>query len=213
MIIQNYLELFLQQTITFFAILDPIGVSAVMLSILHINVTKKEIEKVAYKSTLTIVIAFFIVFFAGNILLSIFGVNINAIKVIGGIILLLMSIKMIQDSIIMKENNKNKSKNIENDLSIVPIAIPILFGPGIFSTIIIMRENTQVFSDIIITILAFLLNSFFVYIIFKNSIYIKKILNVTGQNIITKLMGLIVGAISVQFIISGIIELSKIYLQ
>ncbi len=47
----------------------------------------------------------------------------------------------------------------------------------------------------------------------KNSIYIKKYLGLTGQNIVTKLMGLIVGAISVQFIISGVIELSQMYLK
>ncbi len=209
MAIGSYLELFLQQSITFFAILDPIGVSAIMLSLLHLNITKSEIEQIAYKATITIIIAFFTVFFAGNMLLNIFGININAIKVIGGIVLLLMSIKMIQNSI---TNDKDKSQDAKEDLSIVPIAIPILFGPGIFSTIIILSDSSKEMGDIIITIFSFLLNAFFVYIIFRNSIHIKKSLSLTGQNVITKLMGLIVGAIAVQFIIGGIIKLSKIYL-
>lgn len=209
MILQSYLELFLQQTITFFAILDPIGVSAIMLSLLHTDITPSEINRVAYKVTLTIVFAFFVIFFAGNFLLNMFAININAIKIIGGIVLLLMSLRMLQDTTIGK---KSKTKDSHEDLAIVPIAIPILFGPGIFSTIIILSENTRTFVDTATVISAFLVNAVLVYLIFRNSIYIKKVLSLTGQNIITKLMGLIVGAIAVQFIIGGIIELIKIYL-
>ena len=60
--------------------------------------------------------------------------------------------------------------------------------------------------------MAFCINALVFYFILKNSIYIKKYLGLTGQNIITKLMGLIVGAIAVQFIVSGIVNLSKGYL-
>ncbi len=205
---QDFLELFLQQTITFFAILDPIGVSAIMLSLLHTNITTKQTKQVAKKVTLTIVFAFFVIFFAGNFLLVLFGININAVKIIGGIVLLLMSIKMIQGTAASKRNTDGDN---HDDLAIVPIAIPILFGPGIFSTIIILAESNQTFVDNATTISAFLFNALFVYIIFRNSVHIKKVLSLTGQNIITKLMGLIVGAIAVQFIIGGIIQLIKIY--
>ena len=61
--------------------------------------------------------------------------------------------------------------------------------------------------------MAFCLNALVFYLVLKNSIYIKKYLGLTGQNIITKLMGLIVGAIAVQFIISGIVNLSRVYLS
>ena len=54
--------------------------------------------------------------------------------------------------------------------------------------------------------------AFIFYMILRNSIYIKKALGITGQNIVTKLMGLIVGAIAVQFVISGIVHLSKSYM-
>ena len=58
----DILSAFLQQSITFFAILDPIGISAIALSILSPNITKTQINKVAYKATITIIIAFFVVF-------------------------------------------------------------------------------------------------------------------------------------------------------
>lgn len=61
--------------------------------------------------------------------------------------------------------------------------------------------------------MAFCINALILYLVLKNSIYIKKYLGQTGQNIITKLMGLIVGAIAVQFIVGGIVSLTKVYLN
>lgn len=210
---QVIIENILQHTITFFAILDPIGVSALMLSILPSNITKEQISKIALKSTLTVVIAFFVVLFGGNIILSAFNINENSIKVIGGIILIMTAISMIQHSKEAKELSKEEGEDIkvQDDLSIIPIAIPITFGPGIFSTIIILKHQTSGFYDILPIVIAFLINAIFIYIIFKNSIYIKEYLGLTGQNVITKLMGLVVGAIAVQFIVSGVVELVKMY--
>ena len=212
---QHFIEQVLQQSITFFAILDPIGVSAIMLSILHNNISKQEINKIAYKSSLTVVIAFFSVLIAGNMILSMFGIDENSLKVIGGIVLILMAIQMLDSSKQTKSLSKEEDDEINNedDLSVIPIAIPITFGPGMFSTIIILKQQSTTLLDIIGLIIAFLLNAILMYYIFKNSIYIKQYLGITGQNIVTKLMALIVGAIAVQFIISGTINLSLLYMK
>ena len=139
-----------------------------------------------------------------------FGIDENSLKVMGGIILILMAISMVNGT--TKEKTEEESKNNEG-LAIIPIGIPIAFGTGLFTTIIIFKHQAQTATDLVSISLAFLINAFFMYLALRNSIYIKKYLGLTGQNIITKLMGLIVGAISVQFIVSGIIALSKIYLE
>ena len=212
---QSFLELFLQLSITFFAILDPIGASAIMLSVLHSSVTKEEINIISKKVTITIVASFFVVLIGGNFILQMFGIDSNSIKVMGGIVLIITALSMLQGSKESKKLTKEEGEEIktQEDLSIIPIAIPITFGPGIFSTIIILKEQSAGVLDILAIVFAFFANAIFVYIIFKNSIYIKEYLGLTAQNIITKLMGLIVGAIAVQFIVSGIIELAKIYLK
>lgn len=189
--------------------MDPIGISALALSLLSTNVTKTQISSIARKSTLTIIIAFFVVLITGDLILKIFGINEDSLKVMGGIILLLMAISMVGGT--TKEKTKDDSKNDE-ELAIIPIGIPIAFGTGLFTTIVIFKHQANGFSDIISIVLAFCVNALLFYIILKNSIYIKKYLGITGQNIITKLMGLIVGAIAVQFIISGIVHLAKSYL-
>ena len=211
---QNFIELIMQQSITFFAILDPVGVSAIMLSLLHANVTKKQINKIAYKSTITVVIAFFVVLIGGNFILKMFGIDENSLKVIGGIVLILMAINMLQNTKEAKNITKEEDEDInkQDDLSVIPIAIPITFGPGMFSTIIILKQQASSIQDISAIIIAFLLNALVMYMVFKRALYIKEYLGVTGQNVVTKIMGLIVGAIAVQFIVSGVITLSVMYL-
>lgn len=200
---------FLQQSITFFAIMDPIGVSAIALSLLNKNITKTQMNAVAKKSSITIVIAFFVVLLTGDLILKIFSISENSLKVMGGIILILMAITMVNGK--NKEKTIDESKNDE-ELAIIPIGIPIVFGTGLFTTIIIFKGQSSTWSDLISVSLAFCLNALIFYFILKNSLYIKKYLGITGQNIITKLMGLIVGAIAIQFIVSGIVHLTKSYL-
>ena len=211
---EEFLSQLLQQGITFFAIMDPIGISAIALSLLSHNITKEQINKVALKSTITIIIAFFVVLGTGDFILQLFGIGENSLKVMGGIILLLMAITMVNGSAVNKKLSDEEDNELTNndDLSVIPIGIPIAFGTGLFTTIIIFKHEVEVFSDLASITIAFMVNALIFYLVLKNSIYIKKYLGLTGQNIITKLMGLIVGAISIQFIVSGIIRLSQMYL-
>ncbi len=210
----QFFDSLLQNSVTFFAIVDPLGVSAIMLSLLPENSTKDEISKIAKKSTLTIVISFFVVLVSGNFLLRLFGIEIDSLKVMGGIVLLLMAIKMVNGSIESKNQTKEEREEAKSheDFSIIPLAIPITFGPGVFASILILRDSAGDIYSLLSLVTAFLLVAFSVYLSFKNSIYIRKYLGITGQKIISRLMGLIVGAIAVQFVVSGISALVKEYI-
>ena len=211
----SFFDLLLQDTITIMAIVDPIGVSAIMLSLLSQETSKQEVNKIAYKSTLTIIIAFFIVLIAGNAVLTLFGIELDSIKVMGGIVLFFTGLKMVNGSIETKNQTKEEKEEVKmsDEFSIIPLAIPITFGPGVFATIIILKGHSNSILDIIALIISFLIVALAVYFSFKNSIYIKKYLGVTGQKIISRLMGLIVGAIAVQFVLSGTTSLLKGYLE
>lgn len=189
--------------------MDPIGVSAIALSLLSTNITKTQISSIAKKSTFTILIAFIVVLITGDLILKLFGIGEDSLKVMGGIILLLMAISMVSGS---NETKNDQEEKDNEELSVIPIGIPIAFGTGLFTTIIIFKHQANTFLDLLSIVFAFCVNAFLFYLILKNSIYIKKYLGLTGQNIITKLMGLIVGAIAVQFIISGVVHLGKSYL-
>jgi len=210
----EFFNLLLQHTITMMAIVDPLGVSAIMLSLLPQNTTKEAINKIAFKATMTIVIAFFVVLATGNFLLNLFGIEIDSLKVMGGIVLLLTAIKMVQGS--MEAKNQTDEERMEatkhEEFSVIPLAIPITFGPGIFATIIILRGHAQSLTSISALIIGYLIVALSVYLAFKYSIYLRKYLGITGQKIVSRLMGLIVGAIAVQFVVGGITTLVSLYM-
>ena len=210
----EFFNLLLQHTITMMAIVDPLGVSAIMLSLLPQSTTKEHINKIAAKATMTIIVAFFVVLLTGNFLLNLFGIEIDSLKVMGGIILLLTAIKMVQGSMESKnQTEEEREEAIKNDeFSVIPLGVPITFGPGIFATIIILRGHSEGVASIAALIIAYLIVALSVYLAFKNSIYIRHYLGITGQKIVSRLMGLIVRAIAVQFIVGGVSVLAKHYM-
>ncbi|KFL33223.1 MULTISPECIES: MarC family protein [unclassified Sulfurospirillum] len=210
----DFFNLLLQHTITMMAIVDPLGVSAIMLSLLPQSTTKEHINKIAAKATMTIIVAFFVVLLTGNFLLNLFGIEIDSLKVMGGIILLLTAIKMVQGSMESKnQTEEEREEAIKNDeFSVIPLGVPITFGPGIFATIIILRGHSEGVASIAALVIAYLIVALSVYLAFKNSIYIRHYLGITGQKIVSRLMGLIVGAIAVQFIVGGVSVLAKHYM-
>ncbi len=209
----DFFNLLLQHTITMMAIVDPLGVSAIMLSLLPQSTTKEQLDAIALKSTITIVVAFVVVLLTGTFLLNLFGIEIDSLKVMGGIVLLLTAIKMVQGSLEDKEQiDEERQEALANDaFAVIPLGIPITFGPGIFATIIILRGQSHDVASLSALVIGYMVVALSVYLAFKNSIYIRKYLGITGQKIVTRLMGLIVGAIAVQFIVGGISTLVKHY--
>jgi len=201
-------ELFLQQTITFAAIMDPIGASVMMLAMLPHQATHSEVSTIAKRATWTILIAFVVVMTAGDFILQVFGIDENSLKVIGGIVLLMMAMEMLGTS----NSTDVATEDTNTDLGVIPMGIPILFGAGLFTTIIIFKQQAGSMVEIGITTAAFGLNAIVIYYTLKYSIVIGKAIGKTAEDVITKLMGLIVGAISVQFIVSGVVILGKQYL-
>lgn len=192
--------------------MDPIGVSAIALSLLSPNITKSQISIIAKKTTTTILVAFFVVLITGDLVLKLFGIHEDSLKVMGGLILLLMAISMVTGSAMKSKKEEDESNKNDEELAIIPIGIPIAFGTGLFTTIIIFKNQVENSVEVFSLVISFCINALIFYLVLKNSIYIKKYLGLTGQNIITKLMGLIVGALAVQFIISGVVHLSQSYL-
>jgi len=211
---EHFFNLILSQGVAMFAILDPIGVSAIIPSLLHENITKMQMRRVAFVATITALIAFFIVLVTGDFVLKLFGIDINSLKAMGGIVLLLMAVNMVNGHSKKRSHHTKEeeedSKEHEN-IAVIPIGIPIIFGPGIFATIIVFKSQAVNVPDIFSLIIAFLINMLLLYLTLRNSIYIKKVVGITGERIVTRLMGLITGAIAIQFIVSGVIEIAKRY--
>jgi len=195
--------------IALITILNPIAAASIMIGLVS-PATPKTIRPIAFKATLTVVIASLITLFSGEFIFKLFGINVFSLKVIGGIILMMIAINMAygQQSSSRHSQEENDEAQEKEDVSVIPLGIPILFGPGLIATIIVLNNNhihefPSMISYILISI-AIIVASIVVYVTLRYAAAINKALGVTGMKILTRIMGLIVGAIAAQFLISGI---------
>ncbi len=207
--ILSYLSTLLHDTIALITILNPIAAAGLLVTMVS-PPTPANIYPAAWRATLTVLIASLVTLFTGEFLFRLFGINVYSIKVIGGVILMMIAVNMAYGQPTKARHTKEEQEEAEEkeDVSIVPLGIPILFGPGVIATIIVLNHNDFARYGLIpsygLVTVAILLSAIVVYFTLRYSGIINRALGVTGMKIMTRIMGLIVGAIAAQFLIDGV---------
>ncbi len=194
-------------TISLITIIDPIAGAATMLSLLPSGVSKKESSRVAWRSSVTVLVASVVTVLFGDVIFQVFGINIMSVQAIGGVILLLVSIDMIQGK--MEPSTRHSEEETDEamskeDVSIIPLGIPMLFGPGVITTLIVFKSHAVSLEQRGVLLLSILISVTAVYLALRFANLLSKMLGVTGLRITNRIVGLIVGAIAVQFIVTGV---------
>lgn len=200
----NLVQAFLLSFTAFFAIMNPFANLPMFVSLTADN-SRKEVNAIARLAFIvaTVIVALFALL--GNYIFSIFGINLSALRIMGGIILGLIGYHMIQGNVSPIQHNPKQSvkdsiNSNNTDVAISPLAMPVLAGPGTIATTMNLSSSTNPF----IVISAFVVLSVITYFIF---IYGEQIMAKLGNNImnvITKLMGLILATIGVRMLIMGV---------
>ena len=186
----NFME-FLSAFIVLFAIIDPIGIMPIVLTLRGkgkiINVRKAVIYSFALM---------FLFFFVGDWILRLFGVDINSFAVAGGVIIFLMSLEMILDIEIFKD-----SSHLANNATFVPLVFPLLAGAGSFTTLLSLKAEYA--SVNILSALA--VNAVAVFFILSSAAFIERLLGKGGIYFTRKFFGIILLAISVKLFTSNLL--------
>lgn len=137
-----YLSVLSHDIIALITILNPIAAASIMISMVS-PPTPAAIRNVAFKATLTVIVASLLTLYTGELIFKLFGINLLSLKVIGGIILMMIAINMAygQGSKARHTKEEQDEAQEKEDVSIVPLGIPILFGPGVIATIIVLNNN------------------------------------------------------------------------
>lgn len=207
----QYVQIF----IAIFAIVSPFSAIPIFLATTA-SQTHIEKQKNINKTVLAVYITILVSIFLGNHILSFFNISINSFRVAGGILILLMAIHMINGSVPRAKHTpeeNHEARNSEGDTSIVPLAIPLLVGPGSISTIIVYSEQGTNFYHYIALSLIGLLVSIMIWLTLKASLKIDNFLGITGINIISRIMGLILASVSIEFIALGLKNIFPILLH
>ncbi len=191
--------------ISLFTIINPFSTASVFHALSKGN-SKKQNKKIAKKATITAVVVLIFFVFLGDYVLNIFNISIEAFKVASGILVLGIGYSMIyKGNRHFRTKEEEKHAKEKEDISIIPLAIPMLSGPGAMATALVLMEDASgnlisIFSIIISIIVVCLI----AYLLLRKAHAVDKYLGKTGITVIDKILGLIVLVIGIQFILSGL---------
>ncbi|HMS64955.1 MAG TPA: MarC family protein [Ignavibacteria bacterium] len=169
------------------------------------SLTREQKFAIAKKTSIAVFTILIISLYLGRYLLELFGIGIPAFTLAGGVIIFLVALDMVLGKSNLGDKNipDDPSENPEN-IAVVPLAIPLLAGPGAISSVILYGSKSDGFAgDIILTGIV-LLVAVSVAISLRAATRMQKVLSQTGIDVLTKVTGLLVAAIAVQLIFSGL---------
>jgi multiple antibiotic resistance protein len=186
-----------------FTLINPLGTMPVFMAMTS-ELTVDQRTKTARKASL--VALFTIIAFAltGQLLFNFFGISVNSFRIVGGVIFFIMGMDMLQARLSQVKIKENEVKSYISDISITPLAIPMICGPGAITSVIVMMEDANSLPKQIALFASVILIIWLTYIILFSSSKLIKLLGQTGINVMMRIMGLIVMVIAVEFFFSGL---------
>jgi len=188
---------------SFFTLINPLGTMPIFMT-MTADLDQQHRTNTARKASIVAFITIVFFAFSGQILFNFFGISVNSFRIVGGVIFFLMGMDMLEARLGKVKIKESEVKTYINDISITPLAIPMICGPGAITNSIVMMEDADSIEKKVILIATILFVILLTYLILYSSSKIIKVLGVTGNNVMMRLMGLIVMVIAVEFFFSGL---------
>lgn len=206
MFVEN-LSFFLVALSAIFFVVDPIGLAPIFLALTS-NYREEKRKKAAKKATL---IFFFLAsFFAigGGIIFDLLGVSLAAFKVAGGLLLLFTALDMLRSK---QSDTRTSDEEIDaatrkEDIAIVPLAMPLLAGPGAIATSMVLTSRASNPFQIGLVVVAIAIVGTVTFLVLRAAPMVERVLGKNGLSILERVMGLLLASIALQFMIDGLGE-------
>lgn len=207
-------DYFINAFATLFVTIDPIGLAPMFLGVTA-GLSAADRKRVAIRATVTAALILLVFFIAGQSVLTVLGISVSAFRVSGGILLFLISIEMV-----FGKRQQRKAETAEkavehhpptdiNEVAIFPLAIPLIAGPAAISAIILLTgqaADTLTYVGLAGVIIIILASCLFAFLLADR---IERLMGDTAQLVITRLLGVLLAALSVQFIADGVLAFLK----
>ena len=188
---------------SFFTLTNPLGTMPVFLTMTN-GMNDHERKAIVRRATIVSFITLMVFTFSGQFLFKFFGISSNGFRIAGGFIIFKIGFDMLQARYSNAKLKEEEVKTYADDISITPLAIPMLCGPGAISNAIMLMDDASTFTlkGTLIGIIA--LVYFITFLILQASTRLVRILGETGNNVMMRLMGLILMVIAVECFVSGL---------
>ena len=187
--------------VTLFVVIDPMGTLPLFLSITRdsTEILRRQIARRAVIVSFGVLVGFL---FAGGTLLSGLGIEIPSFRIAGGIVMFIFALQMVFDT---QNRHKEGSPEEGHDMAVYPLAIPAISGPGSMMTVVLMAEqygSSLLMNLAIAGIIGLIL--FATWLMLRYAGVIQSLIGSTGASIISRVMGLILAAMAIQTVLTGI---------
>ena len=197
--------------VTLFVTIDPPGLAPLFLGVTA-GMTQAERRQIAMRASLTAFGILFLFAVAGTVILAVFGITIHSFRIAGGLLLFFIAFEMIferrQDR---HEKSADRAVNADRirNIAIFPLAIPLIAGPGAISATILLSGRFDAPLERLELILIVAINLALAWLVFLAAERLDRILGDTGRIVLTRLLGLILAALAVQFVADGVTALVR----
>jgi multiple antibiotic resistance protein len=198
--------------ITFFTVIDPLGLVPVVLVILANN-SLKERKRIITRAVIIGALVIFIFALLGKLLIESLGIGLYAFNIAGGALLFLIALDMLFGRTPGTRETPIEEKEAisSNDVSVFPLAIPMIAGPGTIATTILFADGASGNSlNIIILAIVLIFILLIAWIVMIKSSLIMKLIGRTGILVFSRILGIILAALAVQYVLNGIQTYLKI---
>jgi multiple antibiotic resistance protein len=207
------MELFISVFAALFSVLNPLGTVPVFVGLTKDD-TKHNRDKTSFWTSVNVCIILLISFFAGKYVLNFFGISITSLRVAGGLIIATSGFALLTGSFTKHKGMKKASVQADletrSEVSLTPLAIPMLAGPGSISLLITYNQTFDNQTQHVLSVCAIIAVCLVIYLILRTSHFIVKALGASGINAISRIIGFIVIAIGVEYVSSAVQEILKI---
>ena len=188
---------------SFFTLTNPLGTMPVFLTMTN-GMNDHERKAIVRRATIVSFITLMVFTFSGQFLFKFFGISSNGFRIAGGFIIFKIGFDMLQARYSNAKLKEEEVKTYADDISITPLAIPMLCGPGAIANAIMLMDDASTLSlkGTLIGIIA--LVYFITFLILQASTRLVRILGETGNNVMMRLMGLILMVIAMECFVSGL---------
>lgn len=190
-----------------FSVVDPFAALPIFLALTGSH-SKESQQGTALRASLTCLAILGAFGLAGTFIFTFFSITLAAFKISGGILLFAVGIEMMRAKQSETRSTKEERSEAESkeDVGIIPLGLPLLSGPGSIATVMVLvgkAKTMQSKAGVYIAIVAVSVSAFF---ILRSASVVSRVLGRTGINVISRIMGLILAATAMQFVIDGIRE-------
>lgn len=188
---------------SFFALTNPLSTMPVFLTMTH-GLSEQERRSVASRATLVAFITLMVFAFAGRFLFELFGISAEGFRIAGGFIIFKIGFDMLQARYTPMKLKSDEIKTYARDISIAPLGIPMVCGPGAIANTIVLMQDADTFAMKGILIGSIAVIYLLTFFILSASTRLVKMIGETGNNVMMRLMGLILMVIGVECFVNGV---------